>query len=37
MGKGDVRSKRGKIWNNSYGNARPKKNKKGKKANKPQG
>lgn len=24
MGKGDKRSKRGKIWNGSYGNSRPK-------------
>ena len=28
MGKGDRRTKRGKIVNGSYGNARPKKNKK---------
>ena len=24
MGKGDKRSKRGKIWSSSYGNSRPK-------------
>ncbi|HMQ46807.1 MAG TPA: 30S ribosomal protein THX [Saprospiraceae bacterium] len=24
MGKGDKRSKKGKIWRSSYGNARPK-------------
>ncbi|MBK6948022.1 MAG: 30S ribosomal protein THX [Haliscomenobacter sp.] len=24
MGKGDKRSKRGKIWRSSYGNSRPK-------------
>ncbi|MFM8363463.1 MAG: 30S ribosomal protein THX [Haliscomenobacter sp.] len=24
MGRGDKRSKRGKIWRSSYGNARPK-------------
>ena len=29
MGKGDKRSKKGKIWRGSYGNARPKKGKKG--------
>lgn len=28
MGKGDKRSKRGKIWRGSYGNARPKNKKK---------
>lgn len=28
MGKGDKRSKRGKVWRSSYGNARPKKGKK---------
>ncbi len=28
MGKGDKRSKRGKIWHGSYGNVRPKKVKK---------
>lgn len=28
MGKGDRRSKRGKIWRGSYGNARPKKGNK---------
>ncbi|MFM8448896.1 MAG: 30S ribosomal protein THX [Haliscomenobacter sp.] len=25
MGRGDKRSKRGKIWRSSYGNSRPKK------------
>ncbi|MEM6379050.1 MAG: 30S ribosomal protein THX [Bacteroidota bacterium] len=29
MGKGDRRSRKGKIWRGSYGNARPKKAKKG--------
>jgi len=28
MGKGDKRSKRGKIWRGSHGNARPKGKKK---------
>lgn len=28
MGKGDRRSKKGKIWRGSYGNARPKNPKK---------
>lgn len=28
MGKGDRRTKRGKIWRSSTGNSRPKKNKK---------
>jgi 30S ribosomal protein S31 len=28
MGKGDRRSRRGKIWNGSYGKRRPKKGKK---------
>ncbi len=28
MGKGDKRSKRGKIWRSSYGKVRPKKVKK---------
>ncbi|MCB0588914.1 MAG: 30S ribosomal protein THX [Phaeodactylibacter sp.] len=27
MGKGDRKTTRGKIWRNSYGNTRPKKNK----------
>lgn len=27
MGKGDKKSKRGKIWRGSFGNSRPKKNK----------
>ena len=27
MGKGDRRSRKGKIWRGSYGNARPKKGK----------
>jgi 30S ribosomal protein S31 len=27
MGKGDKRSKRGKIWRGSYGNSRPKASK----------
>lgn len=27
MGKGDIKSKRGKIWNNSYGVRRPRKQK----------
>jgi 30S ribosomal protein S31 len=31
MGKGDKRTRKGKIWNGSYGKARPKKPKKGKK------
>ncbi|HNR34375.1 MAG TPA: 30S ribosomal protein THX [Candidatus Hydrogenedentes bacterium] len=30
MGKGDRRTKRGKIWHGSYGNTRPKKTKKSK-------
>lgn len=29
MGKGDKKSKRGKIWRGSYGKTRPKKKKKG--------
>lgn len=28
MGKGDKRSRKGKIWRGSYGNARPRKGKK---------
>lgn len=28
MGRGDKRSKRGKIWRSSYGNSRPKRVKK---------
>ncbi|MEM5948953.1 30S ribosomal protein THX [Spirochaetia bacterium 38H-sp] len=28
MGKGDKRSRRGKIWRSTYGKSRPKKNKK---------
>ncbi|MBN2736721.1 MAG: 30S ribosomal protein THX [Spirochaetales bacterium] len=31
MGKGDRRSKRGKIWRNSFGKTRPKKQDKAKK------
>ena len=31
MGKGDIRTKRGKIANNSYGKVRPKGGKKNKK------
>jgi ribosomal small subunit protein bTHX len=31
MGKGDVRSRRGKIFNGSYGKKRPRRPKKGKK------
>jgi 30S ribosomal protein S31 len=27
MGKGDIRSKRGKIWRGTFGNCRPKKKK----------
>lgn len=27
MGKGDKKSRRGKIWRGSHGNSRPKKNK----------
>ena len=27
MGKGDIRSKRGKIWRGTFGNSRPKKKK----------
>ena len=34
MGKGDLRSKRGKIANNSYGKVRPKGGKKKKKSTK---
>ena len=29
MGKGDKKSKRGKIWRGSYGNSHPKPNKSG--------
>ncbi len=28
MGKGDIRSKRGKIWRGTYGKSRPKKKRK---------
>ncbi|MCU0424598.1 MAG: 30S ribosomal protein THX [Candidatus Kapabacteria bacterium] len=28
MGRGDRRSRRGKVWNGSFGNRRPKKSKK---------
>ena len=31
MGKGDIRTRRGKIWRGSNGKARPKKKRKGKK------
>ncbi len=31
MGKGDRRTRRGKIWRGSYGKSRPKKKKKAKK------
>jgi len=30
MGKGDKKTRKGKIWNGSYGKKRPKKKKKGK-------
>ncbi|HMS51693.1 MAG: 30S ribosomal protein THX [Sphingobacteriales bacterium] len=35
MGKGDRRTRRGKIWNGSFGNSRPKKSKKQTSAAKP--
>lgn len=28
MGKGDIRTRRGKIWRGTYGNSRPRKKKK---------
>lgn len=34
MGKGDIKTRRGKIFNGSYGVTRPKKNKKNKKQEK---
>ncbi len=34
MGKGDRRTRRGKIWRGSYGKSRPKKKKKAKKKEK---